>query len=186
MANGAGDPARLRARSFGRWGDLLLATAVVIVVPLLSGFPIPLCQGLIQRVDPKSYWLPHALQQIVTLAVVVGLMKTLSRAPLAEWGFNLRQWPAAVRAFGVFAVVWPIPAWLLLSAAEKPASPISAAEIAAVLCFHFVLGGFTQEVLFRGFVIGMLERHWGRPLGRPAWSISPRESCPRSSSRSPT
>ena len=48
----------------------------------------------------------------------------------------------------------------VLASAPQPTSSITAGAIVAVLITHLFVIGSTQEVLFRGFVMGFLENRW--------------------------
>ena len=60
--------------------------------------------------------------------------------------------------------VTPLMYWLM-NRQPAPTTALDAWEIAAILLTHFLVIGFTQEVLFRAFAMGMLQQHWPRSAG---------------------
>lgn len=159
-------------RTFGRWGDLLVATAVVLVLPLLAGSPLPFLREPGLRIDPYDYWFPQTVHQISQAALTLLLMRVFSRMPLRDWGLNLRHWRLSLGVFALFSVVWLVPAWWLVQRAPAPTTPIRPAEIAAVLAAHFLITGLTQEILFRGFVMTFLSTHWRAGSTWKGWTLS--------------
>jgi uncharacterized protein len=159
-------------RTFGRWGDLLFATTTVVVLPLIAGFPLPLLRGLCARLDPYQYWLPQTVHQISQALLAILLMRVFSRMPLREWGFNAREWRLSLRVVGLFYVIWLIPAYWLVQRAPVPTTPITVSEMTAVLVSHFVITGFTQEILFRGFVMTYLSNQWKGGYEWKGWRLS--------------
>src|SRR5688572_11814131 len=107
-------------RTFGRWGDLVIATTVVIALSLIAGLPLPFARELGLRLDPFQYWFPQTVHQISQAALTLVLMRLFSKMPLREWGFNLREWRSSLRVFAVFCVIWLIPAWWLVQRAPTP------------------------------------------------------------------
>jgi membrane protease YdiL (CAAX protease family) len=87
-------------------------------------------------------------------------------------GFNLSHWQLSLRAFAVFCAIWLVPAFWLVQRAPTPTTPISAGGIVAVLVSHFVITGFTQEILFRGFLITYLSTQWRGGYEWRGWRLT--------------
>jgi membrane protease YdiL (CAAX protease family) len=159
-------------RTFGRWGDLGFAAVVVVLLPLVAGFPLPFVRELGVRHDPYQYWFPQTIHQISQAGLTLVLMKASSRMSLREWGLNLHDWRLSLRVFALFCIVWLVPAYWLVQRAPTPNTPISSGEIVAVLAAHFVITGFTQEILFRGFVMTYLLNQWNGGYEWKGWRLS--------------
>lgn len=159
-------------RTFGRWSDLGVATAIVVLLPPLAGFPLPFVRELGLRFDPYQYWFPQTLHQISQAVLTLILMRAFSRMPLRDWGVNLREWRLSLRVTLIFCAAWMIPAYLLVQIAPQPTTPITNAELTAVLLAHFVITGATQELLFRGFVMTYLMTHWRGGWSWRNWKLS--------------
>jgi uncharacterized protein len=124
------------------------------------------------RLDPYQYWFPQAIHQVSQAALTLLLMRALSPTPLREWGFNLREWRLSLRVFVLFCVVWLVPAYWLVQRAPAPTTPITPGQMAAVLVSHFVINGFTQEILFRGFAMTYLSNRWRGGYEWKGWRLS--------------
>lgn len=159
-------------RTFGRWGDLLVATIIAVALPLFAGFPLPLVRELGLRLDPYQYWFPQTIHQISQATLALLLMRIFSPMPLREWGFNLREWRLSLRVFAMFCVIWLVPAFWLVQRASTPTTPIHPGQMVAVLVSHFVITGFTQEILFRGFMMTYLASQWRDGYQWNGWRLS--------------
>lgn len=153
-------PRRDGILSWGPRRDLLFVTAVALALPWLAAIVVPLVAPLVPRVDPRQYWFLQTAHQLSSLALTIAVMKMVSNRPLRDWGFNLRNAREGIGLALLFVVLTAVPIYLLMESAPQPTTPISNAEIAAVLLTHFFVIGFTQEVLFRGFVMTFLARQW--------------------------
>jgi membrane protease YdiL (CAAX protease family) len=159
-------------RTLGRWGDLLVAATVVIGLPLLAGFPLPLLRTFGARIDPYQYWFPQTVHQMSQALLTLLLMRMFSRMPLRDWGLNLRMWRLSLAVFAGFCAAWLGPAYWLVHRAPAPATPITGSEIAAVLISHFVITGLTQEILFRAFAMTYLACNWRGGWEWRGWRLS--------------
>jgi membrane protease YdiL (CAAX protease family) len=146
--------------TFGRRGDLFFVTAVALGLPWLAAVVVPFLAPLVPLIDPRHYWFLQTAHQLSSFALTIGVMKAVSRRPLRDWGLNLRNPKAGVVLALFFVAVTAVPTFLLVETAPRPTVAISVPEIVAVLLTHFLIIGFTQEVLFRGFVMTFLRRQW--------------------------
>jgi membrane protease YdiL (CAAX protease family) len=103
--------------------------------------------------------------------LTIAVMKAVSRRPLRDWGLNLRNPKASVAFVLLFAAITAVPTYLLAENAPRPTTAISTVEIVVVLLTHFLIIGFTQEVLFRGFVMTFLRGQWPGELRFARWQV---------------
>ncbi len=148
--------------TFGRWRDLSFAALVALGLPWIAAAIIPFAKQ--RPFDPNGYWLPPTAHQLGMLVLALVVMKAVSRRPLRDWGFNANEPGQSLRHVVTFGVLFTLPLYLLMESQPAPQGSISPADAVAVLVTHFFVIGFTQEVLFRGFVIGFLSTHWPRVL----------------------
>lgn len=154
--------------TFGPGHDLLFVAVLALALPWLAGIVIPILSPLAARLDPRGYWFLQTAHQLSSLALTLMLMKLVSTRPLRDWGFNLRRAGESIGLALLFALLTTIPLFLLMDEQPAPTAPITTMEIAAVLVSHFVIIGFTQEALFRGFAMTFLARRW-RGVVRLRW-----------------
>jgi CAAX protease family protein len=100
------------------------------------------------------------VHQIGALALTLLAIRSVSTRRFADWGLNLRHAGLGIAMAAGFAVVVSVPTYFLMDAAPPPTTPITPWIIIAVLTTHFLVIGTTQEVLYRGFVMGFLENRW--------------------------
>jgi membrane protease YdiL (CAAX protease family) len=153
------------AVSLGRVPDLLLVSFIVLALPWLAAIAVLPVASLAARIDPFDYWLKPTAHQVGALVLTLLLMRALSVRAWADWGFNLRRLGAGLGMAAIFALITTPVLYLLMERQPVPTTPISTSQIVAVLLTHFLVIGFTQEVLFRAFAMGMLQQHWRRVAG---------------------
>jgi uncharacterized protein len=146
--------------TFGRNADLFFAAAIALAIPWLASVVMPLASPLLPMLDPERYWLPQTVHQIGALALTLLVIRLVSRRRLADWGLNLRHAGLGISMAAGFALVVSVPIYFLMDAAPPPTTPITPWVIVAVLTTHLLVIGTTQEVLYRGFVMGFLENRW--------------------------
>ena len=176
MPGGLGSPLRPWSRAtvidgtltFGRWPDLFLLTFVILTLPYLAAVVVHLVAPLAQRIDPHDYWVKPTAHQLASLLLTLALMRLLSRRSWSDWGFNLRHAKQGLMLAALFAVLVTPVQYVLMDAQPAPTTSISTSQIVAVLLAHFFVIGFTQEVLFRAFAMGMLSQHWPKAAGLAA------------------
>jgi membrane protease YdiL (CAAX protease family) len=151
--------------SLGRVPDLLLVSFIVLALPWLSSIAVLPVAPLAARMDSFDYWLKPTAHQLGALVLTLLLMRAFSVRSWADWGFNLRRFGASLGMAGIFAVITTPALYVLMERQPMPTTPISTSQIVAVLLTHFLVIGFTQEVLFRAFAMGMLQQHWRRAAG---------------------
>ena len=114
----------------------------------------------------ETRFLVGVYQQGVQALVAIFLARLLLGRGLRELGLNADQGGRSLRLCAVFALLWLAAmalflaaeqrffpaAWLALRAAPLPAPP----ERAAALLFQSLFPGLGEELLFRGFIIGLL------------------------------
>lgn len=151
--------------TFGRAADLLLYGVAILAVPWLATPFVVLVAPLARQIDPHDYWLQPTVHQLGSLLITLALARLVSTRAWAEWGFNLRRPACSLALAASFALlVTPLMYWLM-QRQPKPGAPITPEEIAIVLFAHFFVISFTQEVLFRGFAMGILHQQWPRSAG---------------------
>ena len=158
--------------TFGRSRDLVVATLVTLAIPYLASVPLALFVPLADRLDSPRYWALPTIHQLLAAVLAVAAIKLVSTRPLSGWGFNLRQLGRSLGYVLVFAAIVTGPSYLLLQTTPAPTGQIDRLGIAAVLLTHLLVIGTTQEILYRGFLLGFLESQWTgswRFLGM-AWS----------------
>lgn len=148
--------------TFGRNADLFLAAAVALAIPWIASVLVPLSLPLVPTLDPYRYWLPQTVHQLGALALTLVAIRLVSTRRFADWGMNLRHAGLGVVMAAGFAVVVSVPIYFLMDAAPPSTTPITPWGMVAVLTTHFLVIGTTQEVLYRGFVMGFLENRWPR------------------------
>jgi membrane protease YdiL (CAAX protease family) len=157
--------------TFSRNGDLAFAALAALAIPWLATLAVPLAIPLVPAVDPGQFWLLQTVHQLAALALTLLLMRAVSRRPWAEWGLNLRKAGEGLFWTVVFAIVISGPAYLLMKAEPAPTAALGTGAVVAILLTHFLVIGTTQEVLFRGFVMGFLENRWPEVHRRGRWEI---------------
>jgi hypothetical protein len=162
---------RDRTVTFGQFGDLSLVAFAVLLVPWVASIFIPLAFPIVEVVDPQRYWLLQTVHQLAALALTMIVMRAVSTRSWSDWGFNLHRWKASLLMAGVFALIVSVPTYLLAEAQPRPTSTIDIFGIVAILTTHLLVIGTTQEVLYRGFAMGVLQQHWVGRIGRGAISI---------------
>jgi membrane protease YdiL (CAAX protease family) len=148
--------------TFGKWGNLLAATGVTLAIPYAASVFIALGIPFKTCVDPSGYWFLQTLHQVAAAALTVVVIRFASTRPLEEWGFNLRQAGKSFALVAAFAAIAVGPLYLLAKQAPAVSGSISKGDIVAILATHFLVIGTTQEILYRGFVMGFLQNCWGR------------------------
>jgi membrane protease YdiL (CAAX protease family) len=154
--------------TLGRWPDLFLVTFVVLALPYLATVFVPLVAPLAHRLDPHDYWIQPTAHQLGSLLLTLVLMRLLSKRSWSQWGFNLQRAKQGLLLAALFAVLVTPVQYLLMDAQPAPTTSISTSQIVAVLLTHFFIIGFTQEVLFRAFAMGMLAQQWPKAAGLAA------------------
>lgn len=154
--------------SFGRAGDLAFVTILVLAIPWLAASVLPLIAPTARRIDPHDYWLMPTAHQLSSLLLTLVVMRLISTRSWFDWGFNLRRAGTSLALALGFALLTTPALYLLMDQQPAPANSITGREIAAVLLTHFLVIGFTQEVLFRGFAMTMLKAKW--PIGAGVWA----------------
>jgi membrane protease YdiL (CAAX protease family) len=147
--------------TFGKWGNLLAATGVALAIPYAASIFIALGIPFKARLDPSEYWFLQTLHQVAAAALTVMVIRLASTRPLTEWGFNLRQAGKSFALVAAFAAITAGPLYLLAKQAPAASGSISKGTIVAILATHFLVIGTTQEILYRGFIMGFLQNHWG-------------------------
>jgi membrane protease YdiL (CAAX protease family) len=151
-----------RTVTFGKNRDLLVASVVALAIPYLASVFIPLGVPIKDRVDPSGYWFLPTLHQVVAALLAVVAIRLVSTKPLAEWGFNLRHWGKSLALVAAFAAITIGPIYLLARQAPPASGSMTVGAIVAVLVTHLLVIGTTQEILYRGFLLGFLQRQWGQ------------------------
>lgn len=151
-----------RTVTFGKWRDLLAASVATLAIPYLASVFIPLGVPIKDRVDPSGYWFLPTLHQVVAALLAVVVIRFVSTKPLAEWGFNLRHWGKSLALVAAFVAITIGPIYLHAQQAPPATGSLSVGAIVAVLATHFFVISTTQEILYRGFLLGFLQRHWGQ------------------------
>jgi membrane protease YdiL (CAAX protease family) len=137
----------------------------VLALPYLAAIAVLPVAPLAQRIDPHDYWVKPTAHQLGSLLLTLVLMRLLSKRSWSQWGFNLHHAKHGLWLAAVFAVLVTLPQYLLMDAQPAPTTSITTGQIVAVLLTHFFVIGFTQEVLFRAFAMGMLRQHWPKTAG---------------------
>jgi membrane protease YdiL (CAAX protease family) len=156
--------------TFGRWRDLLLAALIALGLPWIAAIVVPFARQI--PWDHNGYWLLPTVHQLSMLLLTLVVMKVVSRRSLRDWGFNAHGLGLSLKHAGIFAALFTFPLYALMDSAPAPQASISTVDMAAVLFTHFFIISFTQEVLFRGFVITFLSTRWSRTLRLGAIEIS--------------
>jgi len=146
--------------TFGRNADLFFAAAIALAIPWFASVAVPLASPLLPMLDPERYWLQQTVHQIAALALTLLVIHLVSKRRLADWGLNLRHAGLGISMAAGFAIVVSVPIYFLMDAAPPPTTPITSWVIVAILTTHLLVIGTTQEVLYRGFVMGFLENRW--------------------------
>jgi membrane protease YdiL (CAAX protease family) len=154
--------------SLGKVGDLFFVAGLVLAIPWIAAIVVPLLEPMALRIDPHDYWLMPTAHQLASLVLALAAMRALSTRTWSEWGFNLQRAGLGLLLALGFAIVTTPALYLLMEHQATPTTPISAWEIVVVLLTHFLIIGFTQEVLFRGFAMTMLSAH--RPVAAGLWA----------------
>lgn len=157
--------------TFGRRTDLAFAAAAALAIPWLASVAVPLAIPLVPVLDPGRYWLLQTVHQLAALGLTLAIMRGVSRQPWSAWGLNLRNAKQGILLAVGFAVVVSVPLYLLMGKAPAPASALTPAAVVAILATHFLVIGATQEVLFRGFVMGFLENRWPAIYRAGGWEL---------------
>ena len=146
--------------TFGAAADVCFVATIALAIPWLASVAIPLAVPLLPILDPGRYWLLQTVHQIAALVLTLVTIRLVSVRTWAGWGFNLNRAGLGIAMTVGFALAVSLPTYFLMSAAPQPTSSITAGAIVAVLITHLFVIGSTQEVLFRGFVMGFLENRW--------------------------
>ena len=140
----------------------------MLAIPWLAAGVLPFIAPHARRIDPNDYWLMPTAHQLGSLFLTLIVMRLVSTRSWSDWGFNLQRAGTSLGLALGFALVTTPALYLLMDQQPAPANPITCVEVGAVLFTHFLVIGFTQEVLFRGFSLTMLKAKW--PVGAGVWA----------------
>jgi membrane protease YdiL (CAAX protease family) len=157
--------------TFGKRADLVFATGVTLAIPFVATLAIPLAAPLAATADPERYWLLQTVHQLAALALTLLVMRLVSTRSWSDWGLNLRNAKQGILLAAGFAAIISVPVYLLMDAAPTPTTSITPVGIIAVLATHFLIIGATQEVLYRGFVMGFLENQGPAVYRAGGWEM---------------
>jgi membrane protease YdiL (CAAX protease family) len=145
--------------------NLIFVAVLVLSIPWIAAIILPTLGPIAQRIDPHDYWLLPTAHQLASLVLTLLAMRLLSARTWSEWGFNLQRAGLSLMLALGFAVVTTPALYFLMDQQATPTTSIAAWEIVVILGTHFLIIGFTQEVLFRGFAMTMLSAHWPQAAG---------------------
>lgn len=147
--------------------DLLIALAIVSVIPALAAVMANLLRPATTAIDPWQSFGWISVHHILQLALTVLMLKIRFNKPLSEWGFNQRERHVSVQIFAWFCLIYLVPVFFVnvlpsLRSGIPPRFdyPLTPGTIAGTLGFQFLLSGTCEEPLFRGFVMTFLGRSW--------------------------
>ncbi len=138
---------------------VLLGFATVFASTLCLLWLLPLSP--IAALQRGLYW--DYASHLLFIAIAMFSMVALRRAPV-EYGLSTRAWRRELKVGGVcFAVLAFAP-----PAVHALAGPVSLAHnsvgfVLSTVIFQLVFAGFGEELFFRGFMQGELDRAMGKP-----------------------
>ena len=154
-------------KSFGRAFDLIFAFIVINVIPILSGVIANLFKSSLSSIDPDSVFFWVTIHHISQLVLTIILMKLFIHTNLSMWGFNLNQFQSSLRIFASFCLIYLIPVFLynvlpnlIFATIPNFNYSLNPRNVVGTLGFQFLLSGFGEEPLFRGFVMTFLSQSW--------------------------
>ena len=119
-------------------------------------------------------YIHHSVQMILAI-ITIFLITVISKKKICNWGLNLNHWQWSVKIASIFAIVWFTISLLLnliFSFQSQVTYELNTANIISDLFFDFILTGFSEEILFRGLIMGILLHTWKGNLNIGSFQIS--------------
>lgn len=107
-------------------------------------------------------YIHHSVQLLLALLSII-LIIIFSNSKYRDWGLSTKKWRWSVKTALCFALGWLVISLvinLITGAEARIAYEPGSFNIASDLFFDFVLTGFSEEVLFRGLIMGILLITW--------------------------
>ena len=105
----------------------------------------------------------HIVQMALAYFTILMIVIFSKKQRLSNWGLNLRAWRWSVKTASLFALVWFVISLVLSILFTFPSQiqyELTATNIISDLTFDFGLTGFSEEILFRGLIMGVLLLSW--------------------------
>jgi membrane protease YdiL (CAAX protease family) len=120
-------------------------------------------------------YLHHIVQMALAFLTILLIVVFSKKQRLSNWGLNLHEWRWSVKTASLFAVVWFVISLVLSILFTFPSQiqyELTATNIISDLTFDFVLTGFSEEILFRGLIMGVLLLSWRGSIRIGSFKIS--------------
>lgn len=155
-----------------RTGTLILAVVITFLYPEIGSRIAFMYSGWF---DIKWLYIHHLVQMALAFITISLFILFSKNQSFTDWGFNLNRWKWSVRAALVFAAIWFIISLVINIIFTTPSVinyNLTASNIISDLFFDFVVTGFSEEILFRGLIMGLLLKTWQGFLGTARSGIS--------------
>lgn len=137
---------------------VLVSIVIVAIVIVISELPIPMIRSMIAPLTGRfygDYLTDFAVQAVIVVALILAAPK---------FGLKGRLGFSRPRSWSSLVLVWPLIVMSFLNALEVLSGEVRV-EFDPILLVIFVClylsVGLIEEVLFRGYVQGLLIRRWG-------------------------
>ncbi len=117
----------------------------------------------------------HITQMVLSLATIIVLLLVIKQSSFHTWGFTLKNWKWSLFTAAKFAAGWLIITVLLnllFSFENQIHYEQTIPNIIADLCFDFIVTPLSEEILFRGLIMGILILYFPGKLKIASLSIS--------------
>lgn len=118
----------------------------------------------------------HHFVQLILAIVTILFITFLSKKKMYDWGLNLNNWQWSLKTASSFAIVWffiSLSLNLIFNFQSQLNYEPTTSNIIFDLFFDFILTGFSEEILFRGLIMGVLLHSCKGNLNIGNFQISP-------------
>jgi membrane protease YdiL (CAAX protease family) len=119
-------------------------------------------------------YIHHSVQLLLAL-ITIFLISISLKNKVYSWGFNFNNWQWSLKIASVFAIVWFVISLILNLIFKFPSQinyELTPHNIVSDLFFDFVLTGLSEEILFRGLIMGILLHTWKGNLNIGNFQVS--------------
>ncbi len=97
----------------------------------------------------------HHITQLLLAVITILIIAVFRKESLSSWGFNFNKAAWSVRVALLFALVWFIITYIVTTK-SNPGYNLNPVNIISDLFFDFIITPLSEEILFRGLIMGIL------------------------------